>query len=110
MAYKNMQAVRAANRDAGKFWFSPDAMAFWNSRIETALLHGRYFVTSEAPGAGDEDRRYTIRFALDSGDIMEIWEMRDFDKLDVAISVIGLHYRAYRDENGDVPDSVMAPD
>jgi len=62
--FSTMQEVREANRAAGRFWFSESTMRFFNSRVETELIAGRWFVTSEDNGNG---RRYTVREVADDG-------------------------------------------
>jgi hypothetical protein len=57
---RTMSDVRAANKAAGQFWFSRETMRFFKSKVETSLLRGGYFITSEREEAGSQ-RRYTIR-------------------------------------------------
>ena len=55
-----MDDVKRNNREAGQFFFSPDTMKFFRSKIESKLVKGRFFITSEQ--AGDEHpREFTIR-------------------------------------------------
>lgn len=61
--FSTMQEVREANKAAGRFWFSESTTRFFNSRVETELIAGRWFVTSESNGT----RRYTVREVLDDG-------------------------------------------
>ena len=81
--YEHMRDVVRANKAAGKFFFSPGAMQFFHCRIESALIRGRYFITSEqmeeheymdAQGRMQPptERRYTVRYAQDDGSIESI--------------------------------------
>lgn len=45
--YKTLADVRAANAAAGFRFFDRGTMKFWNSRIESTLIRGRFFITSE---------------------------------------------------------------
>lgn len=56
--YENMQQVRNAHR----IWFSPDTMKFFRSIVETDLVKGQYFITSERQ-KNEENKKYTIRHA-----------------------------------------------
>lgn len=71
MAFKSMAEARAANKAAGQFWFSPDTMEFFSSRVETGLIRGRFFVSSEVPPALGQ-RRYTVREARDDGTVTTV--------------------------------------
>lgn len=70
MALFSIDAIKKANQEAGYFYFSPDTMRFFKSRVMQdvfPLEDGALFVTSERR-EGDV-RRYTIRRAWDDGDI-----------------------------------------
>lgn len=101
--YKDMRAVREANRDAGHFWFSPESLDFFNTIIESDLWHGQYFVTSETPEA-DTPRRYTVRFVKSNGHIVTLGNRREHETLQAASEAIHDHYLAHS-VNGEVPDS-----
>jgi len=45
--FKTISDVRKANKENGFFWFSKKTMKFFDTKIETSLLKGGYFVTSE---------------------------------------------------------------
>jgi len=50
----------------GGKWFSPGAMKFFAARVETDLINGCYFITSEqfkCPGHATGKRYFTIRKA-----------------------------------------------
>lgn len=72
MRYESMAAVRAANADAGGYWFDPATLRFFASRVGDTIYGGRFFVTSEQDRHGsawDGERRYTVREALAGGRI-----------------------------------------
>lgn len=51
--------VKEANIASGHYWFDPDSMRFFGTKILGGLVAGRYFVTSEKPPYGP--RKYSIR-------------------------------------------------
>lgn len=75
--FANLAAVKRANAMAEQHWFSPNTLRFFRSRMETVLIAGRWFITSETP---DEHtpRRYTVREALPSGHIGTVGEFRQY--------------------------------
>lgn len=87
--YLSMADVKRANKQIGNYWFSPDTMRFFNSRIESGLIRGRYFVTSEAY---DEDapRRYSIRVAHDGGSIDTVGDFQGYQTLSEALAAADL--------------------
>ena len=60
-------AIREADHRAGRYFFSPDTMRFFNSRVLPAVYEGPggvYFLTSEKFRGSDgvsAPRKYTIR-------------------------------------------------
>lgn len=81
---KTMADAKERNAETGHYFFSPDTVRFFKSRIETSLLKGNYFVTSElAPH--DTERKYTLREVdWDSGNINTIGEFYSHDSIDDA--------------------------
>jgi len=60
MSALTMSDVKRKNKEAGLFWFSPTSMRFFKSRVESELIGGKFFVSSEQ---FDEDapRLYSVR-------------------------------------------------
>lgn len=70
--YRTLSDLRAANAAAGFHFFARDTMKWWRSRVESTLIRGRYFITSEDEFALDgrrPERIYTVRFANDNASI-----------------------------------------
>lgn len=72
---RTLQDVIRRNEAAGGNWFTPPSMRFFGTRLQSRIYptkDGRaYFVTSERDrhGAWNGRRLYTVRVALQSGDI-----------------------------------------
>lgn len=60
------------NHATGHHFFDDDTMEFFDSRIETVLMRGRFFVTSEKGPSGP--RMFTVREAHDDGTIGGVGE------------------------------------
>lgn len=68
--FTSMDSVRRANSEGGWYFFSVSTLRFFHSRVSERLYGGRYFVTSER--GPDEVRRYTVREALPTGDVVTV--------------------------------------
>ena len=70
--FKTMADVRAANKALGNHWFDTETMKWWKTCIESSLIAGRYFITSEDEFALDGSvpkRIFAVRYANDNGSI-----------------------------------------
>lgn len=75
--YRTIADVRAANKAIGGHWFDRSSMRFFNSVIESKLINGRYFVTSERIDL-DHKKLYTVREANSDGDIDIVGEFQGY--------------------------------
>lgn len=66
--YRNITEVKKANKALGRYWFSPDTVRFFKSRVETPIIAGRYWVESTTT-YNDEGREYKLARVGDDGDI-----------------------------------------
>ena len=60
MKQLTMADVKRNNKTSEQCWFSPEAMRFFGSKIESGPLKQKYFVTSEQ-FEDDSPRLFTIR-------------------------------------------------
>lgn len=70
--YRTISEIKAANKAAGMFFFERSSMRFFDSRIESKVYGGRFFITSEQFHGSDgrsAPRLYTIRECKADGDI-----------------------------------------
>lgn len=65
-------------------WFTPEAMRFFDSHIESSMIGGRFFVTSEQPPDGD--RAYSVRIAGDDATVSTLGEFMQHDSLADALA------------------------
>ena len=52
---------------AHPIWFSPDTMEFFASKVESELIDGMYFVSSEKTGFRETRRAFSVRSATEDG-------------------------------------------
>ena len=88
--YTTIDEVKLVNAEIGHFWFTKETMKFFNSRVESELLKGKYFVTSERQQKS-EPKLYTIRKALPDGSIVTECHFRSWPTLKIAIQHIKLY-------------------
>jgi hypothetical protein len=69
----NIDQVKKANRDNGYYFFSPDTMRFFASRVSQGFDYNtQCFVTSEKKCFNDYTRVFSVRQAGPDGDIKTI--------------------------------------
>lgn len=90
MTFLNIADVRRANKAKGHHWFDKATMEFFASRIESRLIAGRYFITSEKTGFDDETRAFSVRVAHDDGSINTLSEFQEYADLDAARAAVRL--------------------
>ncbi len=79
--------VRTFNRLAGRCWFSAESMKFFNSKIESELYKGYYFITSERMEL-DYPKQYTIRHLHADGHISTASKFQEFNNIEDARNFI----------------------
>lgn len=67
----NMRDVKATNKANGNHFFDPGTMDYWHSKIETGVIGGRYFITSENQFHDDQPREFRVRRVIDGGKCIE---------------------------------------
>ena len=83
--YYSIEGIKAAHETVARgFFFSPEAMRFFSSRIISGVYGYRYFITSERDRSGivwDGQRRYTVRECDYDGNINKVSELGEFATL-----------------------------
>lgn len=83
--------------NGGRFFLSV-TMRYWNSKIESELIEGEFFVTSEADMM-DRTRRYSIRLvSWDRLDITTLGELGMFKDLKSAQDWLTLFLKEQKNE------------
>lgn len=67
MSFRTMEDVRKANRELGHVWFDQATMEYHGTVVESELIDGEWFVTSDR--TWDGKRAYTIRHVDSDGDV-----------------------------------------
>lgn len=80
--FRDLADFKAKHKAAGGHFFDKGAMAFFNSRIESSLLKGGYFITSESLNPGSV-RLYSVR-QVDESDHRNVETLGRFDSRDEA--------------------------
>ena len=97
--FGTIRDVVEANEKVGQYWFSRATMHYFHSRIETGLIRGRYFVTSDQSEDGtsldvkgnlipETERRYTVRVAKDDGKVETFGDFMAFGSTAEAMEFI----------------------
>jgi hypothetical protein len=85
--YNTITEIKEANKAIGHHWFSIGTKRFFDSKVESRVLYGQYFISSESlPGA--KARQYSIRKALENGQIETVGEFLSFETKKDAIAVL----------------------
>jgi len=72
--FKTLADVKAANKAAGMHFFDRETLKWWKSRMESGLIRGKYFITSEESFSltGDPKRIFCARMVRDDASIETI--------------------------------------
>ncbi len=76
--------LKRLNEKNGGCWFSPGAMRFFGTRIESGILRGKFFITSEQPPHGS--RGFCVRSFDDEGGIDTVGEVCQYSSKADAIA------------------------
>ena len=88
--FEDMDQLRLANRAAGEDFFDKTGVENLCTRVETYLIGGQYFVTSELDPADPthRDRRCSVRRALPSGRIETVGDFQAYESIPAAQQAI----------------------
>jgi hypothetical protein len=86
---ENMKEAKAISKANGGHFFDAQAMRFFNSKIESELIDGKFFITSERYDM-DSPKLYTIRQISETGQILDdLGDFQEFDTLHGALVALG---------------------
>ena len=75
--FRNIRDIKDANRRSGHYFFTPDTMRFFRSRVHDDVYGAGFFVTSEQLNY-DSPRYYTVRFARPDGSVTSVSEFQQY--------------------------------
>lgn len=84
--FSNITEIKEHNKVNGFNFFNRDTMQFFNSKIESSVLHGCYFITSEVNPSGE--KRFSIRKAKSNGNIKTIGDFHRYGTKESAINAL----------------------
>ena len=82
MIYLTIKEIEQRNKASGGHWFSKGAKAFFQSRVVTDVLHGRFFISRETNPSGKT--AYSVREAGERGNIETIGEFHSHKTVQAA--------------------------
>ncbi len=88
MKFNTINDIQKLNVDKGQHFFDEAAMTFFDSIIESGVINGNLFITSECFEKGL--RLFTIRYARDDGTIGTVGEFQRFATLLEAVTAAEL--------------------
>lgn len=90
--FKTISEVKKANKEIGHFFFEKATMRFFNSRIESGILKGRFFITSERFNE-DTPRLFTLREVKPDGEVETLGEFQEFTTIQEAKEYLKNHLK-----------------
>jgi len=94
--FKSMSQLRARNKKIGHIFFSRATMKQWNSKIETTLYKGRFFIMSEQGREQNAKRKFKIWEALQSGEVVSLGQGIAYPDLDTAKEALRAILKMYK--------------
>lgn len=88
---RTIAELKALNEANGGGWFGKGEMSFFGTRIESPILHGQYFISSEQPPHGP--RKFTVRSFDDEGSIGTVGEFCAYHDADEAETALESHLK-----------------
>lgn len=77
LEFTHTDQIRTANAQNGGYFFAPDTLRFFRSRVHAEVYGGRYFVTSEQFD-DESDRLFAVRVVLDDYTIDTVGEFQQY--------------------------------
>lgn len=84
---RTIAELKALNKANGGYWFDAAAMRFFRTRIESGIIGGRYFITSEQC-EDDTPRKFTVRSFDSKGKVDTVGKFHAYDTKAEAMAAI----------------------
>lgn len=94
--FNSVAEVKAKNKASGFYFFAPDTIRFFRSKVGSTIYAGRFFITSEQGPTESDQRRWTVRIACDDGRIKDLGEFQGYDSHSAAARAIARFVAEYR--------------
>ena len=78
MRFRNLKEVKKVCGLSGSLWFSPEAMKRFDGKIESGIIEGCFFITSEE--FPNRQRYFSVRKANSDGTIGTVSGFGEFEK------------------------------
>lgn len=95
---RTIEDIKRGNKNAGRFFFSPATMRFFNSKIESHLIYDRFFITSERESKEDK-KAFTIREVGEDYDISTFGEFQQYRTKKRALDALNAHIDFLESQN-----------
>ena len=90
--FNTIDEIKQANKRIGHHWFDSNTMSFFNSKIESDVIYGKYFITSERCGLDLlASRKFSIRIANEDGSIDTVGDFQQYATIESATDYISKH-------------------
>lgn len=86
--YTSTNEIRIEAKRAGSHFFDAETMRFFGSRVLPTVYGGRYFITSEQDHYRNGAKAYTVRIALDKGNIDTVGDFQAYATRAQAVKAI----------------------
>jgi len=84
--FQTIDEIKEAAGRKGSHWFSDEVLDFFNGKVYPRVYGGRVFVTSEQGPTDHFPRLWTLRLALDNGDILTVGKFQAFESHGAAVA------------------------
>lgn len=89
---RTIAELKALNKENGGCWFDPGSMRFFGTKIESGIIGGRYFITSEQAPHGP--RMFSVRSFNDAGSVETVGEFNSYRSRRDAVEALREHMQS----------------
>lgn len=102
VTFTSVSQMKVAVKNSGSHFFDHDTMRFFNSKIESPILSGRFFITSEYM-EDPAEKRYTVRYFTQGAphEMMESEQVGEFQQYATRAEAKGALLQAISDDVHD---------
>lgn len=86
--FNTIAEIKRLNALMGRHFFTPKTMRFFDSRVESCIYTGNFFITSEKKSFSNNNRKYTVRQVRSNGTIETRGEFGDYKSFGKAVAFV----------------------